>query len=100
VDRSPRELTDILSGTYVIGVEVGHHDPSYRRIEPAEDLGPPLGSIGKSQPRIDERPTFLRRRKQIAMDVIDPERQREGDSADSTVKFKHQHRMIVALWRS
>jgi hypothetical protein len=34
------------------------------------------------------------------MDVIDPERQREGDAADSTVKFKHQHRMIVALWRS
>jgi hypothetical protein len=32
--------------------------------------------------------------------VIDPERQGEGHAADSTVQFKHQHRMIVALWRS
>jgi hypothetical protein len=34
------------------------------------------------------------------VDVIDPERKREGDAADPTFKFEHQHRMIVALWRS
>jgi branched-chain amino acid transport system ATP-binding protein len=73
----------------VVRVEVRDHDSLERPIEPREDRRPAFLTSGEPEPGIDERPAAVVSGQQVAVDVVDPERERKRYPADSTRDLAH-----------
>jgi hypothetical protein len=70
-------------------MEVRDHDPPNGTAQLGKDAAPPFDGVGNPEARVDDRPPALRRRQEIAVHVVDPERQREGHTSDSAVELDH-----------
>ena len=85
-DLRPRQPLRVLAAARVVRVEVRQEDPP--DVDLAQDGRPALLRVRQPQPGVDERPAVAAR-KQVAVDVPDPERQRERETPDSAGKLVH-----------
>ena len=85
VDRGAGQLGDVGRRPDVVGVKVGDDDPADGCLQQGELLRPVLCRIRQPEAGVDECPAAVRRRQQIAVDMVDAERQREGDPSDAVV---------------
>jgi hypothetical protein len=78
--RRPGEPLHVFAPARVIGVEVRHEDRV--DVDLAQDRRPALLCVGQSEPGVDQRPAVVIR-KQVAVNVPDPEWERERQSPDA-----------------
>jgi hypothetical protein len=74
-------------------------DPDEGAVEPADRIRdrrqllehprPALACVGEAEPRVHDDPPAARGRKEVAVHVIDPQREGERHASDSGVQFQH-----------
>jgi hypothetical protein len=79
----------------VIGMEVGDDD-AVRHPRLREDRRPVLLRPGQPEARVDQRRAAVVGRHEIRVDVVDAERQREGDTRDAVVERHHSGRGLLS----
>ncbi len=79
---------DVASAADVIGVHVRDDDPLDRRVELVEHRLPALSRLPRAEAGVDEQ-VAAARAKQVAVDVVEPERQRERQAADPFLEHDH-----------
>ena len=70
-------------------MHVRDHDRLDRSVELVEDRPPAFLGIARPQPGVDEDEASVRRAHEVAMDVVDAERQREGDAIETLLDLHH-----------
>ncbi len=85
VHRRPGQRRDVGRRTDVVGVEVGDDDSADGRRQRGELPRPPLTRIRQPEAGVHEGPAAVRRGQQVAVDVVDAERQREGDPPNTVL---------------
>ena len=85
-DLRAGQLVHDVRAADVVGVEVGDHDP--RDLDSAQRLAPARLGVRQPEPGVDERPA-VRPRQQVAVDVVDPERQGKREPADAAGELVH-----------
>ena len=83
------ELGDVARAADVIGMHVRDDDQLDRRIELVEHRPPALLGCAGAEPGVDQDPAAGRGAKEVAVDMIDAERQREGRAADPFLDLDH-----------
>jgi hypothetical protein len=73
----------------MVRVHVRDDDPLDWRVELRKHRSPPFGRIVGAETRVDEDPAAARGTKEVAMDVVDAERQREREAADPFLDLDH-----------
>ena len=86
----PRQRRDVGRAPDVIGVQMGDEDALDRAVQPGEDRTPERLGVTRPEARVDERPASVGGAKQVAVDVVDPERKREGDAAYAVEQLVHR----------
>ncbi|MDF2753891.1 MAG: hypothetical protein K0S82_2274, partial [Gaiellaceae bacterium] len=56
-------------------------DPLHRRDQAAQRLRPPRPRVGQAEPRVDRGPAAVGGGQEVAVDVVDAQRQGEGLAA-------------------
>ena len=87
-DRSAGQLGQICRRPDMVGMEMRDRDPLYRRVQAVQRPRPPRPRVGQAEPRVDRRPA-AGGGQQVAVDVVDAQRQGEGLAADSTLELDH-----------
>ena len=88
-DRHAGQVRDVTGTADVIRMHVRDHDPLQRAVERVEHGQPPLLWIAGPEPGVDERPATTRRRQEIAMDMVEAEREAEGHATDPVCQVEH-----------
>ena len=79
--RRAADGRNVGSTADVIGMHVRDDDPLEGRVELREHRLPALRGLRDAEARVDERPAVLGA-EEVAVDVVEPERQREGRATD------------------
>ena len=89
VHRRPCQLGDVAGAADVIRMHVRDDDRLDRSVELVEDRPPALLGVARAEPGVDEDEAPVRRAHEIAVHVVDPERQREGDAIETLLDLHH-----------
>jgi hypothetical protein len=87
--RRARQRGDIARAADVIRMHVRHEDALDRRVELVEHRPPQRLGVGRAEPGVDERPPARLGAEQVAVHVVDPERESERDLADAVENLLH-----------
>jgi hypothetical protein len=88
IHRRARKPGDVTRSADVVRVHVRHHDRLDRCVERVEDRPPALLGVARPEPGVDE-DEAARRADEIAVHVVDAERQREGDAIEPLLDLHH-----------
>ena len=86
----PRQRRDVGCAPDVIRVQMGDEDALDRAVERGQDRRPERLGITRPEARVDERPASVGGAKQVAVDVVDSERERERDAAYAVEQLVHR----------
>ena len=87
--RRAGQLGDVARATDVVGMHVRDDDLLDRRIQLVEHGSPALLGRARAEAGIDQDPAAVRRAEEVAVDVVEAEREREGRAADPFLDLDH-----------
>ena len=87
--RCAGQLLDVARPADVVGMHVRDDDLLDRRIQLVQHGAPLRLRLAGAEPGVHEDPPAVRRAQEIAVDVVDPERQRERDPTHSLLDNLH-----------
>ncbi len=85
----PRELGHVARPTHVIRVHVRDDDRLDRSVERVDDRPPAGFGVARAEAGVDEDEAPVRRPDEIAVHMVDAERQREGDAIETLLHLHH-----------
>ena len=87
--RRTRQPGDVARAADVVGMHVRDEDPLDRSVELVEHRPPLRLGLGRAEPRVDEQPAARRQPHEVAVDVVEPERERQRDPAQPFLEVDH-----------
>src|SRR5581483_484387 len=99
-DRRAGQRRDVTRTADVVRMHVRHHDRLDRRVECVEHRPPLRLRVAGAEARVDEDEAAVRRAQEVAVHVVDPERQREGDAKDPGLELVHVQKVDERRRRS
>jgi hypothetical protein len=85
MNRSARQGGEVCGRADMVRVEVGDDDALHRVVQLVEHPRPALACVGEAEPRVHDDPPAAREGKEVAVHVIDPQREGERHASDSGV---------------